>query len=81
MTESISDRWSAFLASAQQGECVNLSSLALGYVERHVLRSLAKEGFEVPTQRALKETLEYGLKPIVRLAGALVITEHGQQSP
>ena len=39
------------------------------YIEREVLRSLANEGFDVPGRRAVKETLEHGLKPIVRQAG------------
>ena len=70
MFETLSERWSRWL------ELSGTSSLSSFYVEREVLRSLASEGFDVPRQRALKETLEHGLKPIVRLAGPL----HGASS-
>ena len=67
MSESLSDRWSRWLSSS--GTSGTSGFLFLKYVEREVLRSLANDGFEVPRQRALKETLEHGLKPIVRQAG------------
>ena len=70
MSESLSDLWSRWLSSAgTSGTSRHLVVLSLKYVERAVLSSLAGEGFEVPRQRALKETLEHGLKPILRQAG------------
>ena len=62
---SINDRWSKWLEESPG----NLGCLPFKFVDRQVRSSLAIEGFNVPSRRALKETLEHGLQPIVRLEG------------
>ena len=74
---SLSDRWFRWLRCFGTSDTsTHRVALTLKYVQRVVLSSLANEGFDVPCQRALKETLEHGLKPIVRLAGPLQGPHH-----
>ena len=60
---SISDRWSKWLEEIPG----TLGCLPWDFVDRQIRSRLAIEGFDVPSRRALKETLEHGLKPIEAL--------------
>ena len=55
----------AYASGSKQANTEDLGTLPFAYVERQVLGSLAKGGHLMPSRKALKETLEHGLEPLV----------------